>query len=240
MLAGLLEPAGRRGAAGRRRRRAHACREQAHYVGHRDALKPALTPRENLDFWQAMLGAAALHARTTRWSGWASTTRPTCPAPTCRPGSGAASRWPGCWCRGGRSGCSTSRPRRSTPPRRRCSTSLVAEHLAGGGLVVAATHVPLGFPGAATLRAGRRGVSRPLTALLVRELRLAVAHRRRRRDGPRLLPHAGHHRALRHRAGPEPAVAHRPGDPLDRRGAGHAARASTGCSRPTPRTARST
>jgi len=30
--------------------------EQAHYLGHRDALKPALTAAENLDFWRAMLG----------------------------------------------------------------------------------------------------------------------------------------------------------------------------------------
>jgi heme exporter protein A len=31
--------------------------EQAHYVGHADALKGALTAGENLDFWAAMLGA---------------------------------------------------------------------------------------------------------------------------------------------------------------------------------------
>jgi len=29
--------------------------EQAHYVGHADAVKGVLTPRENLDFWAAML-----------------------------------------------------------------------------------------------------------------------------------------------------------------------------------------
>lgn len=33
--------------------------ERCHYVGHRDALKPALTPLESLGFWQAMLGSAA-------------------------------------------------------------------------------------------------------------------------------------------------------------------------------------
>src|SRR4051812_41840076 len=33
--------------------------EQAHYVGHQDALKPALTVRENLDFWARYLGAGA-------------------------------------------------------------------------------------------------------------------------------------------------------------------------------------
>jgi heme exporter protein A len=30
--------------------------EQAHYLGHRDALKPALTVAENLGFWADMLG----------------------------------------------------------------------------------------------------------------------------------------------------------------------------------------
>jgi heme exporter protein A len=31
---------------------------QAHYLGHADALKGSLTARENLDFWASMLGAA--------------------------------------------------------------------------------------------------------------------------------------------------------------------------------------
>jgi heme exporter protein A len=38
--------------------------EQSHYVGHADALKGALTARENLDFWAQMLrGAAEASAR---------------------------------------------------------------------------------------------------------------------------------------------------------------------------------
>ncbi len=32
--------------------------EQAHYLGHLDALKPALSVRENLDFWSRYLGPA--------------------------------------------------------------------------------------------------------------------------------------------------------------------------------------
>ncbi len=32
--------------------------EQAHYIGHQDGLKAALTALENLDFWSKMLGAA--------------------------------------------------------------------------------------------------------------------------------------------------------------------------------------
>jgi heme exporter protein A len=33
--------------------------EQAHYLGHQDALKPALSVGENLRFWSGFLGAAA-------------------------------------------------------------------------------------------------------------------------------------------------------------------------------------
>ena len=33
--------------------------EEAHYLGHRDALKPALTPLELLTFWRSLLGRAA-------------------------------------------------------------------------------------------------------------------------------------------------------------------------------------
>lgn len=36
--------------------------EVAHYVGHLDAIKPALTVRENLAFWQAFLGGGDLGA----------------------------------------------------------------------------------------------------------------------------------------------------------------------------------
>src|SRR5215470_934937 len=32
--------------------------EQAHYLGHRDALKPALSVMENLSFWRDFLGGA--------------------------------------------------------------------------------------------------------------------------------------------------------------------------------------
>ncbi len=33
--------------------------DQAHYLGHRDAMKPALTVLENLSFWRDFLGGAA-------------------------------------------------------------------------------------------------------------------------------------------------------------------------------------
>jgi heme exporter protein A len=37
--------------------------EQAHYLGHRDALKPALSVIENLAFWRDFLGGEAFDAR---------------------------------------------------------------------------------------------------------------------------------------------------------------------------------
>ena len=36
--------------------------EQAHYLGHRDALKPALSVTENLSFWRDFLGGEAQDA----------------------------------------------------------------------------------------------------------------------------------------------------------------------------------
>ncbi len=55
LIAGLLEPAsGRLELTGGAPDTSVA--EQAHYLGHRDALKPALSVRENLDFWYAFLG----------------------------------------------------------------------------------------------------------------------------------------------------------------------------------------
>src|SRR5216684_4477216 len=36
--------------------------EQAHYLGHRDALKPALSVTENLSFWRDFLGGEAFAA----------------------------------------------------------------------------------------------------------------------------------------------------------------------------------
>ena len=87
--------------------------EQAHYVGHQDAVKPSLTVGENLQFWARYLGG--VDGRSS-WRCRRSISRrwPTCRPPICRPGSGGGCRSRG-WspCRG-RSGCWTSRPRRST------------------------------------------------------------------------------------------------------------------------------
>src|SRR6202048_5380508 len=61
MIAGLLAIAG--GSIGLEGGEAElTLPEQAHYLGHRDALKPALNVLENLAFWRAFLGGAAFDA----------------------------------------------------------------------------------------------------------------------------------------------------------------------------------
>jgi heme exporter protein A len=58
MIAGLLPIAG--GAVGLEGGDADlTLSEQTHYLGHRDALKPALTVLENLEFWRNFLGGEA-------------------------------------------------------------------------------------------------------------------------------------------------------------------------------------
>lgn len=59
MIAGLLRiESGRLSLTGGDQERSVG--EQAHYLGHQDALKPSLSVIENLDFWSAWLGSAEL------------------------------------------------------------------------------------------------------------------------------------------------------------------------------------
>jgi heme exporter protein A len=61
LIAGLLRPAaGKLALAGGDADASLA--EQVHYVGHQDALKPALSVRENLRFWSEFLGGASSEA----------------------------------------------------------------------------------------------------------------------------------------------------------------------------------
>ena len=58
LIAGLLVPAG--GSVGLEGGEAElTLPEQSHYLGHRDALKPALSVHENLAFWRDFLGGVA-------------------------------------------------------------------------------------------------------------------------------------------------------------------------------------
>src|ERR1700682_5317612 len=58
LIAGLLTPSG--GSIGLDRGDGElTLAEQAHYLGHRDALKPALSVMENLAFWRDFFGGEA-------------------------------------------------------------------------------------------------------------------------------------------------------------------------------------
>jgi heme exporter protein A len=152
LIAGLLEPArGRLELAGGAPDTSLA--EQAHYMGHRDALKPALSVRENLEFWYAFLGghnASAASALVTVGLG------------------GLASLPAGYLSAGQRRRLALARLIAAPRPvwlldeptaaldsagQQRLG-ELMRAHLAGGGIIVAATHGPLGLDGARELRLG--------------------------------------------------------------------------------------
>jgi len=118
--------------------------EQAHYLGHRDALKPALSVSENLQFWRDFLGG-----------------KPSDPAESLRAvGLAHAAHLPAAYLSAGqRRRLSLARllaVRRPVWLLDEPTTALDAtgqdmiaglmrDHLASGGLIVAATHAPLGL-----------------------------------------------------------------------------------------------
>ena len=167
LIAGLLEPArGRLELVGGAAEATIA--EQAHYLGHRDALKPALSVRENLAFWHAFLGghdarfASALEAVDL----------------------GALAGLPAAYLSAGqRRRLAIARliaaPRPiwlldepiaalDTASQGRLA-ALMRSHLAGGGIIVAATHGPLGLEGVKELRLEAPGLPLAPAAVLVGE-----------------------------------------------------------------------
>ena len=126
--------------------------EQAHYLGHQDALKPALTVAENLTFWARYLGGAE-------------------PAPAALATTGLAvlADLPAAYLSAGqRRRLSIARlvavPRPiwlldepTTALDREAQDTLAGlmrQHLACGGLIVAAAHGPIGLERAKELRLG--------------------------------------------------------------------------------------
>ncbi len=129
-----------------------ALAEQAHYLGHRDALKPALTVLENLDFWRAFLGGEAIDGAASLET----------------VGLGHATHLPAAFLSAGQRRrlsiarlIAVNRPVwLLDEPTSALDTSgqamvanLMSAHLRSGGIILAATHGPLGIP-AQELRIG--------------------------------------------------------------------------------------
>jgi heme exporter protein A len=143
LIAGLLAPAG--GSVELEGGEAElTLPEQAHYLGHRDALKPALSVMENLSFWRDFLGGETGDAG----------------ASLARVGLDHAAHLPAAFLSAGqRRRLSIARllsVRRPLwlldEPTSALDTAgqamfaaVMRDHLAAGGLIMAATHTPLGI-----------------------------------------------------------------------------------------------
>jgi heme exporter protein A len=129
--------------------------EQAHYLGHQDALKPSLSVWENLRFWADFMEAPE-----------------TSPGALAAVGLDELAELPAAYLSAGqRRRLSIARlvavPRpiwlldEPTAALDRAAqarlTELMQKHLASGGLILAATHGPLGLDGAKELRLGEEG-----------------------------------------------------------------------------------
>jgi len=118
--------------------------EQAHYLGHRDAMKPALSVLENLSFWRNFLGGEVFDAGQSLE----------------QVGIAHAARLPAAYLSAGqRRRLSIARLIAVRRPiwlldeptsaldaaGQTLFTAVMRDHLARGGIVIAATHAPLGI-----------------------------------------------------------------------------------------------
>jgi len=128
--------------------------EQSHYLGHRDALKPALSVTENLSFWRDFMGGEMFDAAES----------------VTAVGLGHAAHLPAAFLSAGqRRRLSIARLVAIRRPvwlldeptsaldaaGQTLFTALMADHLTRGGLIIAATHMPLGID-ARELRIGEK------------------------------------------------------------------------------------
>jgi heme exporter protein A len=138
--------------------------EQAHYLGHQDALKPSLTVDENLTFWSRYLGGGeATHPALTAARTAALT------AALLGVGLGGIAQLPAAYLSAGqRRRLSIARLLAVKRPiwlldepttaldtaAQAALAGFMEQHLAGGGLIVAAAHGPIGLKAARELRLG--------------------------------------------------------------------------------------
>lgn len=128
--------------------------EQAHYLGHQDALKASLTVNENLDFWARYLDGGATAATAAALDAV---------------GLGGIAHLPaGYLSAGQRRRLSIARLLAIARPlwlldeptsaldaaAQTMLAGLMRSHLAGGGMILAATHGPIGLDDAKELRLG--------------------------------------------------------------------------------------
>jgi heme exporter protein A len=129
--------------------------EQAHYLGHQDALKPSLSVVENLTFWVDFLGGGQAKGATA----------------LAAVGLGALAHLPATYLSAGQRRrlslarlIAVERPiwllDEPTSALDASGQAMLAElmraHLAHGGLILAATHGPIGLDGTMELRLGER------------------------------------------------------------------------------------